>query len=183
LKCGQDNRNCAAAINAGVNSIATQGVMVAAGLQERFSWKSVAASAVAADVTNQLSNSILGEMNYDSSGNAVGRTATTPADNNLAARFVIGLIRGFIGAYIRHGITDNEINVRDVAADSVGNTLADEIVGRLIRKEQNSKRLAEQQYGLSNAIRMEFGLRKQDATNCGRSIRSMARISIRQITT
>jgi hypothetical protein len=157
FKCGQRSSKSAVAINSGVNSIATQGVMVSACLQEKFSWKNVAASAVAAGVTNQLSNSIFGEMKYDSSGNAVGRTAATLADNNLAARFVIGRIRGFIGAYIGHGITNNEIGFRDVAADSVGNTLADEIVGGLIRKEQNSKRLAEQQHGLSNAIRIEFG--------------------------
>lgn len=50
--------NTAAAINAVVNSVATQGVMVASSLQDKFSWKSVAASTIGAAVGNQIGSSI-----------------------------------------------------------------------------------------------------------------------------
>jgi hypothetical protein len=116
--------------------------MVAAGLQEKFSWKSVAASAVAAAVSNQISTSINTTSGVDADGNVI-RTVSTFAENNPnLSRFAMGFVSGITGAYIRHGITNNEINFRDVAADSVGNTLADEIVGGLSTPTQTSSSIA-----------------------------------------
>ena len=147
----QAGSNSAAAFNAGVNSIATQGVMVAAGLQEKFSWKSVAASAVSAAVSNQISTSLQGAPIRDGAGRLetgadgqILRTNTAFATNNAgAARVTSDFISGITGAYIRHGITNSQINFRDAAAESLGNALGNEIVGGLIREEQTSKRLAE----------------------------------------
>ena len=151
VKAGlQAGSNTAAAFNAGVNSIATQGVLVAAGLQEKFSWKSVAASAVSAAVSNQISTSLQGAPIRDGAGKLttgadgqILRTNTAFANYNAgAARVTSDFISGITGAYIRHGITDSQINFRDAAAESVGNAIGNEIVGGLIRKEETSKALA-----------------------------------------
>jgi hypothetical protein len=93
-------------------------------------------------VSNQISTSINTTSGIDADGNAI-RTVSTFAQNNPnLARFATGFVSGVTGAYIRHGITNNEINFRDVAADSVGNTLADEIVGGLMAQSQTSKSIA-----------------------------------------
>jgi hypothetical protein len=93
-------------------------------------------------VSNQISTSINTTSGVDADGNVI-RTVSTFAENNPnLSRFAMGFVSGITGAYIRHGITNNEINFRDVAADSVGNTLADEIVGGLSTPTQTSKQLA-----------------------------------------
>ena len=78
--------NTAAAINAGVNSVATQGVLLATGLQEKFDWKSVAASAVTAAVSNQISKSIY-TVGVDDSGNPIRKLSSFTANNPKAADF------------------------------------------------------------------------------------------------
>ena len=169
----QAGSNTAAAFNAGVNSIATQGVLVAAGLQEKFSWKSVAASAVSAAVSNQISTSLQGAPIRDGAGKLttgadgqILRTNTAFANYNAgAARVTSDFISGITGAYIRHGITDSQINFRDAAAESVGNAIGNEIVGGLIRKEETSKAIAEK-YGFADEPAPATGLRA-DPTNFG----------------
>ena len=115
VKAGlQAGSNSAAAFNAGVNSIATQGVMVAAGLQDKFSWTSVAASAVSAAVSNQISTSVQGKPQLDGAGNLqtgadgqIDRANTAFANYSPgAARVTSDFISGITGAYIRHGITN-----------------------------------------------------------------------------
>ena len=146
--------------------------MVAAGLQEKFSWKSVAAAAVSAAVSNQISTSIQGAPIRDGAGRLetgadgqILRANTAFANYNAgAARVTSDFISGITGAYIRHGITNSPINFKDAAAESLGNTLANEIVGGLIREEQTSKRLAEQ-VSLTNGPAREpsFRLNRQSA--------------------
>lgn len=174
MKAGlQAGSNTAAAFNAGVNSIATQGVLVATGLQDKFSWKSVAASAVAAAVSNQISSSIQGDAQLDGSGKlqtgAEGQITRTPTAfanySPSAARVTSDFISGITGAYIRHGITNSSTNFRDAAAESLGNAIGNEIVGGLIREEQTSKKLAAQ-YSLTNGPAPTLGLR---ASNRGSS--------------
>ncbi len=123
--------------------------MVAAGLQEKFSWKSVAASAVSAAVSDQINTSIQGAPIRDGAGNLqtgadgqILRTNTAFANYSPgAARVTSDFISGVTGAYSRHGITNGQINFRDVAAESLGNAIGNEIVGGLVREEQTSKRL------------------------------------------
>jgi hypothetical protein len=134
--------NTAAAINAAVNSVATQGVLLATGLQEKFDWKSVAASAVTAAVSNQISKSINTTAGADDSGNPIRTLSRFAANNPTTANFTTRLISGVTGAYIRHGITHNRIDFANVAADSVGSFLADEMVGGLSAPLETSKQLA-----------------------------------------
>ena len=109
--------NTAAAINAAVNSVATQGVMVASGLQDKFSWKSVAASAIGAAIGNQI-------------GASIGSSSLAEKNPDFA-RLATSVTRGVTGAIVRHGITGDDIDYSQVAADSFGNAIADEIVGQL----------------------------------------------------
>ena len=134
--------NTAAAINAAVNSVATPGVLLATGLQEKFDWKSVAASAVTAAVSNQIGKSLNTTAGVDDSGNSIQKLSNFAANHPNAADFTTRLISGVTGAYIRHGITNNRIDFANVAADSVGSFLADEIVGELSAPLETSKSIA-----------------------------------------
>ncbi len=151
--------------------------MVAAGLQEKFSWKSVAAAAVSAAVSNQISTSIQGAPIRDGAGRLetgadgqILRANTAFANYNAgAARVTSDFISGITGAYIRHGMTNSPINFKDAAAESLGNALANEIVGGLIRKEETSKALA-MDYSLAEGEAQGPGLRSsnRNASHLGR---------------
>ena len=107
-----------------MNSVATQGVLVATGLQDKFSWKSVAASAVGAAIGNQIGNS-LGETDW---GKA----------NPRAANVVGGVSSGLAAAAVRHGITGDDIDYSQVAAESFAHG-----IGRIIANELNQPQEAE----------------------------------------
>ena len=117
-------------------------MLLATGLQEKFDWKSVAASAVTAAVSNQISKSIYTTAGVDDSGNPIRKLSSFAANNPNAADFTTRLISGVTGAYIRHGMTNNRIDFANVAADSIGSFLADEIVGGLTEPLETSKQLA-----------------------------------------
>ena len=90
------------------------------------------------------------------------------------ARVTSDFISGITGAYIRHGITNSQINFRDAAAESLGNALGNEIVGGLIRKEETSKALAFD-YSLAEGEAKAPGLRltNRDADAFDDGIRDM----------
>ena len=100
-----------------MNSVATQGILVASGLQDKFSWNSVAASAIGAVIGNQI-------------GQSIGSSSLAEKNPDFA-RLATSVTRGVTGAIVRHGITGDDIDYSQVAADSFGNAIADEIVGQL----------------------------------------------------
>jgi len=98
-------------IRAAVGNVASQGIGVATGLQNRFSWKSVAASAVGAGVGQAVGSELgLNDPNFAtkySFGEQFGR------------RLVTGLAAGAATAVARGG----KVAVTQVAVDAFGNAL------------------------------------------------------------
>ncbi|MDQ0072702.1 YD repeat-containing protein [Variovorax boronicumulans] len=89
-----------------ISSAVTQGIGVATGLQNKFSWRSVAASAVGAGVGAAVSgpaSSIFGPSDF----------------GQFATRFASGLAGGLTTAALRGG----KISVTQVATDAFGNAL------------------------------------------------------------
>ncbi|MDN8618032.1 hypothetical protein [Variovorax ginsengisoli] len=79
------------AIRAGVSSVASQGIAVVTGLQSRFSWKSVAASAVSGGVAQGLNA-------------AMGYYPGQPGvDFNLGKSLVTGVGGSLVGQVVRGG--------------------------------------------------------------------------------
>jgi len=99
-----------AMIKGAVSSTLSQGIGVATGLQESFSWRSVAASAVGAGV---------GQAVGPVFGDAFGNTAA----GQFGARLATGLVAGTAAAAMRGG----KFTIQQVAVDAFGNALGNSI--------------------------------------------------------
>lgn len=101
---------------AAVGSVISQGVGVATGLQQKFSWKSVAASALGAAVGDRVGQK-LNENNIFSG-------AFGEAGGDIARATVVGLAAGATASITSGG----RINLVRIATDAFGNALGDSIV-------------------------------------------------------
>ncbi len=80
------------------------------GNEASFSWRSVAASAVTAGITQQLAPTI---------SNTLGINSTS-----YARDIVSGITGGVVSAHVRQGIVGGAVNYQDVFVDAFGNTLS-----------------------------------------------------------
>ena len=101
-------------INAAISNVATQGLAVATGLQDQFSWRSVAVSAVAAPIANAAGDQVVGLA-----GGSLG------AANGFIRQFVGGVTGGAIRAAAYNG---GKIDWSSIAADAFGNAMGNSIV-------------------------------------------------------
>ncbi|MDQ0086111.1 YD repeat-containing protein [Variovorax boronicumulans] len=101
-------------VRAAVGSALTQGIGAATGLQQGFSWKSVAASAVGAGVGQVVGGAV---------GGAVSKTDWSPFAQELVTRSAAGFAGGLTAAAMRGG----RISATQVAIDAFGNALGDSI--------------------------------------------------------
>ncbi len=98
---------------AAVGSVISQGIGVVTGLQEKFSWRGVAASAVGAGVGYGVSQAVGGALqNTDFAANNSGLAG-------FGVRAVSGLAAGLTTAAMRGG----RVNATQVATDAFGNAL------------------------------------------------------------
>jgi len=94
---------------AALGSVLTQGISVATGLQSSFSWKEVAAAAIAAPLADSIGQSVRANTHSNFAG-------------NLAAGAAGSLVRGAVGG---------KIDSVTVIADAFGNALGNSIVDRM----------------------------------------------------
>ncbi|MGE4240197.1 LysM peptidoglycan-binding domain-containing protein [Ramlibacter sp.] len=98
------------AARAAVTSTVTQGIAVATGMQDHFSWRSVSASAIGAGIGAAVAP-VLGKVYGDSTFGQFG------------ARFTTGLVAGAAAAAARGG----RVSSQQVAIDAFGNALGESI--------------------------------------------------------
>jgi len=96
--------------NAAVTSIATQGIKVATGLQDHFSWAGVAAAAVGAGVGQATSNVIGGTFG-----------------SGFAGDVMRGTLSGLAGGMAARMVADGKVDFVRVATDAFGNALGNSI--------------------------------------------------------
>ncbi|WP_322081162.1 LysM peptidoglycan-binding domain-containing protein [Burkholderia sp. BCC1972] len=105
-----------AAAQGAMRSVATQGIGVVTGLQDRFDWKGVAASAIASGVGYGV-------------GEQVGKVALGAGASTAMARFASGvtggLSAGVASTLVRGGSLSR--NMGDIVADTVGNMVVDQV--------------------------------------------------------
>lgn len=107
-------QTAAVAGRAALGNAITQGIAVATGLQDSFSWTNVAAAAVGAGIGNAVAQG----MNYvlpDSMPDALGRVITGTV-SGIAAGAAVSLLKG------------GRINIQQVATDAFGNALGNALV-------------------------------------------------------
>ncbi|SEL71591.1 YD repeat-containing protein, partial [Roseateles sp. YR242] len=121
-------------LKAATSNAITQGIGVATGLQDKFNWKGVAASAAAAFVAKSLSDTVLGSKVADAT--APGGFSRTGGlvdawgggeIAKIAGSTVLGIAAGATASLVRGG----RVVVQQVATDAFGNALADSIVAKL----------------------------------------------------
>ncbi|HEY9109650.1 MAG TPA: LysM domain-containing protein, partial [Roseateles sp.] len=106
------------ALKAAAGNALTQGVAVATGLQDKFSWRSVAASAVAAPAIQALSSQL-----GDGIANALD------GKDGIATRTAMGTINGVVGQGVRMLVTrQGKMDYASIAADAFGNAIGESIV-------------------------------------------------------
>jgi hypothetical protein len=116
----------AASINAAAGSVLTQGISVATGLQDKFSWRSVAQAAVAAPLAKFASDTVAGWTGGEAALRAEGYNYTKFA-TDAASRVVSAGVRAAMGG---------RFDVVQVAADVFGNAIANAIVDTAIHHEK-----------------------------------------------
>jgi hypothetical protein len=94
-----------------VSNAITQGIGVATGLQDHFSWTSVAASGIGAGV-----------------GQAVGQGLQNTAFSNAFGRFGVAAASGFVGGAAAALARGGRVSVTQVAVDAFGNAVGSSLV-------------------------------------------------------
>jgi YD repeat-containing protein len=107
-----------------IGSVVTQGVGVATGLQDSFSWRSVAASAAGAGVGAAVSQSL---NITDEFGRRTGSFENADFGEKLGKSLLTGLAAGATTAVMRGG----RISVQQVAVDAFGNALGESLAGNM----------------------------------------------------
>ncbi|MGE4240202.1 LysM peptidoglycan-binding domain-containing protein [Ramlibacter sp.] len=104
------------AARAAVTSTVTQGIAVATGMQDHFSWRSVSASAIGAGIGAAVAP-VLGKVYGDSTFGQFG------------ARFTTGLVAGAAAAAARGGRVSSQQVAIDAFGNALGSSLADSMGG------------------------------------------------------
>ena len=139
LTVNTSNATFNAVANAAIANTITQGVNVATGLQDKFSWTNVAASAVGAGVGHMVGSAMgLNDPGFKNQSFA----------QQLGARLVKGLAAGTATAVARGG----KVAIQQIAVDAFGQTLGES--------------LAESMTGIQNTPQQKFRqaeLKQQEA--------------------
>jgi hypothetical protein len=116
---GVQNQYAAAAINAAAGNAITQGVAVATGLQDKFNWRSVAASAIAAPAAQYIGGQLSGPLAKSLDLGAFGSKVTD------------GMVRGVVGQGVRMLVTrQGKMDYASIAADAFGNAIGESLASQ-----------------------------------------------------
>jgi hypothetical protein len=118
-----------AGINAAVSNVATQGLSIAAGQQQKFNWKGVAAAGVGAAVSTSISNWI-GKMQYPGTDGGVSWANTNP--NTYQSDWGKTLVRG-IGANVGSDVVQQLISSGKVDWRAVAGSAASVVINQAIK--------------------------------------------------
>ncbi|MGH8076283.1 MAG: LysM peptidoglycan-binding domain-containing protein, partial [Lysobacter sp.] len=114
---GEPGKAAASAVLNGLSSYAANKI---AGVEATFSWRNIAASAVAAAVTSVVAPKISGALGFNMSTEA----------GQFGADLTGGLVGGVVGLHTRRAFGfDDPVNYGQIVADAFGNTVANYLVG------------------------------------------------------
>lgn len=103
---------------AAMSNALTQGIGVATGLQDQFSWTGVAAAAVGAGVGAAV-------------GGQIGKGIAGAIGNDFGAKLVTGTIAGIASGVTVAVLRGGRVSISQIAADAFGNALGNSIVGNM----------------------------------------------------
>jgi hypothetical protein len=118
------NEYARASVTAAAGNAITQGVAVATGLQDKFNWRSVAASAIAAPAAQYIAGQLSGPLTKSLDLGAFG------------SKVADGMVRGVVGQGVRMLVTrQGKMDYASIAADAFGNAFGDSIVALSTRPQ------------------------------------------------
>jgi YD repeat-containing protein len=109
------NATAALMTNAAIGNAASQGVAIALGMQDKFNWRSVAATAIATPIATAI-------------GGAVNEAIGKNVYGDFARRFVGGAVSQTIRSEF---VSGGRVDYEQIAADSFGNLAADSLVDQM----------------------------------------------------
>jgi LysM repeat protein len=120
-----------AVVKGAISNALSQGIGYATGLQDSFSWRAVAASAITAGVTKGVGDYLGGGANWQNNANL-----------SDFSKFAIDAGSRFVGGTVAQAVTNKggRVNFGQVAADAFGNALGNSIVGQINRASQQEQR-------------------------------------------
>lgn len=126
--------NAAPALRAAAANAMSQGIGVAVGLQDKFNWRGVAASAAAAFVAQSLSDTVMGKAPFEGAPNALRtggwvQTWGGGTASQIAGSTLLGIAAGTTAAVVRGG----KVAIQQVATDAFGNALGESIASEMSR--------------------------------------------------
>ena len=121
-------------VRAAVANAMTQGIAVAVGLQDRFDWKGVAASAIGAGVGASVSE---GLGITDSAGQRTAAFNNSSMGEQVFKSSLTGLAAGTATALARGG----RVSVQQIASDAFGNALGSSLGAQIVQGGQQEDRL------------------------------------------
>ena len=139
------------AVKATLSNAASQGVAVATGLQDQFSWSGVAASALGASVGSWV-NSGLTSVSWT---DGVGATGSDWFSGGTAIDLLRATTVGVVASSTATLLTHGRVELERIAADAFGNALASSFTNRLAANGM--------QRGMEEQARMEAAA--QSGTN------------------
>ncbi|PTT84671.1 hypothetical protein DBR42_14860 [Pelomonas sp. HMWF004] len=117
----------ATAARAGMSNALTQGVAVMTGLQDKFSWRSVAASAIAAPAAQAVSGALNSTLN-----SAFGAST-------LLQKTADGIVRGIVSQSVRMLVTrQGKMDYASIAADAFGNAIGESLAEPIYKTLQDT---------------------------------------------
>jgi hypothetical protein len=105
-------------IDGAAANVVSQGVNIAIGVQEKFSWKQVAASAVAAPAANWA-------------GNKVSTSVFNSTGSKFVTQLTTGLATGTINQVAYAAFTGGRVDYTRIVADAFGNAIGNSISDRI----------------------------------------------------
>jgi hypothetical protein len=156
-----------AVIKGAVGNTISQGIGVATGLQESFSWRAVAASAVGAGIGQAVG----GALNNNASALGPVQPAFSSL-GNVGGTFARGLVSGLAAGAAANVVMSKggKIDLTRVAADAFGNALGNSIVGQLSQPSQQAGKAPQTQgqgpwsdYGYQNGADIADSIAREQA--------------------
>ncbi|WP_247643757.1 LysM peptidoglycan-binding domain-containing protein, partial [Xanthomonas phaseoli] len=122
---------------AAVGNVSNYAANKLVGNEASFSWRSVAASAVTAGLTQQLAPTISSKLGIN--------------PNSYAQDVVSGITGGVVGAHVRQGMVGGAVNYQDVFVDAFGNALSGSFSRRGVEVAQADAERERFRYALASA--------------------------------
>ncbi|MDQ0017780.1 hypothetical protein J2W23_006194, partial [Variovorax boronicumulans] len=136
-----------AIVRGAIGNAASQGIAVATGLQDKFSWKSVAASAVSAGIGQGLNAAM--DYNPSLTGFELGKSLASGLGGSLAAQVVRG----------------GKISTTTLASDAFGNIIGDSLAWANSTNNPSSSRYENQMDRMSDADPLDSFLARNNNFN------------------